>query len=89
MESAGSANRVNLSETTGKRVFDFIECEPRGPIRIKEGREMEMYFAIRLKPELLSGPLIDGIPQSFRTRYEAAFSKPPKSFPSLNGNHAS
>ena len=87
MESAGSANRVNLSETTGSRVFDFIDCEARGPVRIKEGREMEMYFAIRLKPELLTGPLVDGIPQSFRTKYEQAFSKAPRSFPNLNGNH--
>jgi class 3 adenylate cyclase/ligand-binding sensor domain-containing protein len=85
MESAGSANRVNLSETTGKRVFDFIECEPRGPVRIKEGREMEMYFAVRLKSELLAGPLIDGIPEAFRQRYEQAFAKPPKAFPHLNG----
>jgi class 3 adenylate cyclase len=87
MESAGSANRVNLSETTGKRVFDFIECEPRGPVRIKEGREMEMYFAVKLKSELLAGPLIDGIPEAFRARYEQAFSKPPKSFPHLNGQN--
>jgi class 3 adenylate cyclase len=89
MESAGSANRVNLSETTCSRVFDFIDCESRGPVRIKEGREMEMYFALRLKPELLAGPLIDGIPQAFRTRYEQAFSRPPRSFPNVNGNHDS
>jgi class 3 adenylate cyclase len=89
MESAGSANRVNLSETTCSRVFDFIDCESRGPVRIKEGREMEMYFALRLKPELLAGPLIDGIPQAFRTRYEQAFSRPPRSFPNVNGTHDS
>jgi len=84
MESAGSANRVNLSETTGQRVFDFIECEPRGPVRIKEGREMQMYFALKLKPELLAGPVIDGIPEAFRIRYEQAFAKPPKAFPNAH-----
>jgi len=87
MESAGSANRVNLSETTGKRVFDFIECEPRGAVRIKEGREMPMYFALKLKPELLTGPVVDGIPEAFRIRYEQAFSKPPKAFPGMNGSN--
>ena len=65
MESAGAANRVNLSETTGFAVFDFIECESRGPVRIKEGREMEMYFAVGLKQELLQGPKVDGIPEAF------------------------
>jgi class 3 adenylate cyclase/ligand-binding sensor domain-containing protein len=83
MESAGAANRVNLSETTGSRVFDFIECEARGPVRIKEGREMEMYFAIGLKQELLAGPMIDGIPEAFRHKYEELFAKPPRSFPNL------
>jgi class 3 adenylate cyclase len=87
MESSGAANRVNLSETTCQRVFDFIECEPRGPVRIKEGREMQMYFALKLKPELLTGPIIDGIPEAFRIRYEQAFSKPPKAFPQMNGTN--
>lgn len=89
MESAGSANRVNLSETTGRRVLDFIECEPRGAVRIKEGREMDMYFAVRLKPELLLGPIINGIPEAFRQKYEQVFSTTPRSFPNLNGNYDS
>lgn len=88
MESSGVPNRVNLSETTGNRVFDFIECEPRGPVRIKEGREMDMYFALRLRPELLVGPVVDGIPEAFRAKYEAVFHKAPRSFPNSNGNHA-
>ena len=46
MESAGQPGRVNLSETTYRRVEQFIECEPRGAVRIKEGREMEMFFAV-------------------------------------------
>jgi class 3 adenylate cyclase len=87
MESAGAANRVNMSETTCQRVSDFIECEARGPVRIKEGREMEMYFAVKPKEDLLTGPLIDGVPEGFRVKYEQAFAKPPKSFPHMNGSH--
>ena len=86
MESAGKANRVNLSETTCSRVSDFIDCEPRGLVRIKEGREMQMYFALRVKPELLAGPFTDGMPEAFRAKYEKAFSKPPKSFPAVYGS---
>jgi hypothetical protein len=76
-----------MSETTCQRVSDFIECEARGPVRIKEGREMEMYFAVKPKEDLLTGPLIDGVPEGFRVKYEQAFAKPPKSFPHMNGSH--
>jgi len=81
MESAGQPGRVNLSETTFQRVERFIECEPRGEVPIKEGRRMEMYFAVSPKPELLQGPVVDGIPEAFRKAYEDAFGEPPKSFP--------
>jgi hypothetical protein len=54
-------------------------------VKIKEGREMQMFFALNPKSELLTGPLVDGIPEAFRLRYEEAFFKPPKSFPNLNG----
>lgn len=87
MESAGSADRVNLSETTCSRVFDFIECEPRGRVRIKEGRELEMYFAVRPRPDLLTGPWNNGIPEAFRVKYERVFSKTLRSFPNMNGKH--
>jgi class 3 adenylate cyclase len=83
MESSGAADRVNLSQTTCFRVSDFIECEARGQVRIKEGREMEMHFALRPRAELLEGPVVNGIPEAFRARYEEAFSMPPKSFPAL------
>jgi class 3 adenylate cyclase len=82
MESAGQPGRVNLSETTYQRVERFIECEARGAVPIKEGRRMEMYFAIGPKPELLHGSLVNGIPNAFLTAYEEAFGEPPKSFPS-------
>jgi class 3 adenylate cyclase len=81
MESAGKPGRVNLSETTYKRVQQFIECEPRGHVKIKEGREMEMYFAVGPKEDLLRGETVNGIPEAFRAAYEQAFGEPPKSFP--------
>ncbi len=81
MESAGQPGRVNLSETTFQRVEQFIECEPRGPVRIKEGREMEMFFAIGPRTELLQGEVVDGIPEAFRIAYEKAFGEAPRSFP--------
>jgi class 3 adenylate cyclase len=81
MESAGQPGRVNLSETTFQRVEQFIDCEPRGAVRIKEGREMEMFFAVGPKPELLQGPLVNGIPEAFRAAYEKAFGELPRSFP--------
>jgi len=81
MESAGQPGRVNLSETTFQRVERFIECEPRGPVKIKEGREMEMYFAVGPKLELLQGALVNGVPQAFLSAYEKAFGEAPKSFP--------
>jgi len=81
MESAGQPGRVNLSETTYQRVERFIECEPRGEVPIKEGRRMEMYFAVNPRPELLQGPVVDGIPEAFRKAYEEAFGEAPKAFP--------
>jgi class 3 adenylate cyclase len=82
MESAGVPGCVNLSETTCEKVGRFIECEPRGAVPIKEGRKMEMFFAVGPKPELLHGPVVDGIPQAFRAEYEKAFGESPRSFPS-------
>ncbi|MBL8221163.1 MAG: hypothetical protein JNL62_18155 [Bryobacterales bacterium] len=45
MESSGLPDRVNLSARTYQLVKDHIECEARGAVRTKDGRELEMYFA--------------------------------------------
>jgi len=53
-------------------------------VKIKEGREMEMYFAVGPKLELLQGPLVNGVPQAFFSAYEKAFGEAPKSFPAAS-----
>lgn len=49
MESSGIPDRVNLSAHTHSLVRDFIECEPRGHVRTKDGRDLEMFFAQRMR----------------------------------------
>jgi class 3 adenylate cyclase len=83
MESSGAANRVNLSAATWERVRGLIDCTARGPVKIKEGRFMEMYFALGPLPDLLHGDVVDGIPDAFRRRYSAEFGIAPRSFPSM------
>jgi hypothetical protein len=53
-------------------------------VRTKEGRDLEMYFARQIKPELLEGPIVDGIPEVFRRRYFEAFSVSPPAVPQIN-----
>jgi adenylate cyclase len=48
-ESCGLPNCVNISAQTYELVQDFVDCEPRGPVRIKEGRCLEMYLARRIR----------------------------------------
>jgi adenylate cyclase len=80
-ESSGSANRVNISSQTHELVCDFIDCEPRGPIKIKEGRKLEMYFARGIRSDLLdSDP--DGAPAAFVELYKKKFGRTPRAIPS-------
>jgi class 3 adenylate cyclase/HAMP domain-containing protein len=82
MESSGAANRINLSERTHSRVKDFIACEHRGKILTKDKRELDMYFANGILPELLG----DGCqvpPPAFLRRYHVYFQKQPPSFPAF------
>jgi class 3 adenylate cyclase len=71
MESSGSPNRINLSASTYNRVKDFFECEPRGAIKTKEGREYEMYFASTAVRSLLAQPGTP--PPLFAERYRKYF----------------
>jgi len=80
MESSGHPNRINLSERTYSRVKDFFACEHRGKVATKEKKELDMYFADGLLPNLLSGG--DQIPpEAFVRRYNVYFQKDPPAFP--------
>jgi class 3 adenylate cyclase/ligand-binding sensor domain-containing protein len=81
-ESSGAANRVNISAQTFGLVREFIECEARGPILIKEKRKLEMYFVRGIHPDLL-GTHPDGISDSFSQRYYERFGHLPPAIPLL------
>ena len=49
MESSGAPNRVNFSERTYHAVRNSVECESRGLVHTKDGRDIPMYFALRRK----------------------------------------
>ena len=80
MESAGMANRINLSGRTYSRVKDFIDCEYRGKVFTKDKREVDMYFANGVLPALLDGTGIVP-PPAYARRYTAYFQKDPPGFP--------
>ncbi len=52
MESNGSISKINISDATYLRVKDFFECEYRGKIEAKNKGMIDMYFLLRIKPEL-------------------------------------
>jgi class 3 adenylate cyclase/ligand-binding sensor domain-containing protein len=68
MESSGVPGRVNLSQRTSALVKGLIDCEDRGQIRIKEGREVPMFLAI--------GPAAN-----FTANYQDAFGTEPRTAP--------
>jgi class 3 adenylate cyclase len=80
MESSSTPNRVNLSATTYARVKDFFLCEPRGKIKTKDGRKLDMYFASGVAPTLL-GDGSQSMLSAFKHRYYSYFQKELKSFP--------
>ncbi len=59
LETAGMADRVNVSRATYERVKDFFECEDRGPIEVKAKGAVDMFFVTGIRPELSEGG--DGI----------------------------
>lgn len=80
MESSGESNRVNLSERTYARVKDFIRCTPRGRVKTKDGREVDMFFAENIHEKLMDDRNIVP-PPAFGRRYKIYFQKEPKAFP--------
>ena len=80
MESSGAPGRVNISSRTHELVRDFIDCEARGPVKTKEGREFEMYFAAGPRLQLVEGAGA-GVPKEFRRLYEERFSSPLRAYP--------
>ena len=51
MEANSDAGRINISGTVYAQVMHAIEAMPRGPIKVKGKGEVQMYFAVRLRPE--------------------------------------
>jgi class 3 adenylate cyclase/CheY-like chemotaxis protein len=80
MESSGTPGRVNISATTYTRVKDFFACTKRGPIKIKDGRELEMYFVEGIAQGLLANKEVPA-KTLFARRYAAYFRKEPCAFP--------
>jgi hypothetical protein len=79
-EQGGAPGRVNLSATTYARVKDFFACEPRGKIKTKDGRKVDMYFVGGAAPTLL-GDESRSLLSLFEARYRTYFQKELKSFP--------
>ncbi|MBE7439392.1 MAG: GAF domain-containing protein [Spirochaetales bacterium] len=52
MESAGEAEKINISAATYELVKDFFICEYRGKVQAKGKGVLDMYFLLRIKPEL-------------------------------------
>lgn len=52
MESAGGADRINVSQATYDLVKDLFEFEYRGRVAAKGKGELDMYFLNRIRPEL-------------------------------------
>lgn len=61
MESNGFIGKINISNSTYELVKDFFICEYRGKIEAKNKGMIDMYFLLRIKPEL-SKDLIGIVP---------------------------
>jgi adenylate cyclase len=89
MEASGAPGRVNLSPNTYARVKDFFACEKRGKIKIKDGREVEMYFVNGIASGLLANKSATTPLKSFGQRYHAYFRKDLPAFPEFMAEQAS
>lgn len=82
MVSSGAADRINLSARTFHRIKDFFLCAPRGEVKIKGNRWVEMYFLEGVLPNLLADTSAFP-PPAFRERYRKYFQKDLEIFPEL------
>lgn len=80
MEASGAAGRVNLSPNTFARVKDFFSCEKRERVKLKDGREVEMYFVNGIASGLTANRSAASW-KSFEQRYRAYFRKDLQAFP--------
>ena len=83
MESSGVPDRVNLSARTYSLVRDFFDCEERGLVRTKDGRDLDMYFAGRmsLPAGTANGSSSREFLSAYAAHYEALFGKAPRALP--------
>lgn len=81
MESSGAPGRINISFNTYSRVKDFFACEKRGRIKIKDGREVDMYFVDGIATGLLTSKNNLPVP-AFEQRYRTYFRRELPIFPS-------
>jgi len=81
MESSGAPDRVNLSARTYALVRDFIECEPRGAVRTKDGRDLEMYFAQGMRLQNGHDASSEEFLPAYERQYAMAFDGPPRALP--------
>ncbi|HEY9124086.1 MAG TPA: adenylate/guanylate cyclase domain-containing protein, partial [Bacteroidales bacterium] len=51
IESAGEAEKVNISGSTFNIIKDYFDCSYRGKIKVKNKGEIDMYFVNRIIPE--------------------------------------
>ncbi len=82
MESSSVPNRINMSARTHSRVKDFFECEARGSVKTKEGKEYDMFFAKGILPKLVDDRT-QAPPPAFVRRYRIYFQKSPPAFPAF------
>lgn len=52
MEANGASGRINVSEAVAGHAKALFQLEPRGAVETKHGRQLEMFFLDRLRPEL-------------------------------------
>jgi adenylate cyclase len=80
IEACSAPSRINLSTSTYSRIKDFFACEKRDRVRVKEGKEVEMYFVNGIASGLSGRPNTSTL-LAFQTRYETYFRKALATYP--------